>query len=182
VGYPRNTCIASFGTSPDLAQFQIQIIALIEHIQELTKAERRREQVWCTSCKVEGNHANEWCLLRGGVAQDPPIGPFLGISLGGVVQESSSWIFQNMQEGYYFEICKGNGHPSQHCPILQKHSSILINIHYEFCRTNTHNIKNYRALKHLTKIMEKTSFQVKDNSQPQGGGGRGQGGKIDGRS
>jgi hypothetical protein len=63
VGYPRNTCIASFGTSLDLAQFQIQIIALIEHIQELTKVETRREQDWCTSYKVEGNHENECCLL-----------------------------------------------------------------------------------------------------------------------
>jgi hypothetical protein len=92
------------------------------------------------------------------------------------VQGSSSRLFQNMHEGYYYEICKGYDHPSQHCPVL------LINMHHEFGRTNTHSIKNYQALQHLTKRMEKTSFKVKDNSQPQGGGGRGQGRKTSRRS
>jgi hypothetical protein len=49
------------GMSPGMAQVQYRLMALSEQIQELAKAKpSRREAVWCTMCKTEGNLRNDF--------------------------------------------------------------------------------------------------------------------------
>lgn len=186
-GYPGNTKVAATGASPELSQVQFQIAALTEPIQELMKPKVGREQIWCTTCKTEDHHAHECPLNRRGVgvAQNPSGGPFPGRPGGGVVLVSAAAPFQhaapfrntapysNTHSTEYCEICCTYEHPPQHCLILQKYSSISNIVYCEFCHSSAHSQDICRDLDALAEWMERSSFQVANNQQPQGARSRG---------
>ena len=123
------------------------------------------------SCKTEGHHADECPLLRGGVAQVASTAPFQNATPFKITAP-----FQNAQSGDYCYIFCTYGHRAQHCPILHKYSLVPHTVHCDFCGTSTHSTDKCMAFEALEKRMERTSLKVADNSPPQGGGCRGQGG------
>jgi hypothetical protein len=61
----------------------------------------KREVVWCTTCRIEGHHKNEFPTFMkymvAGIPNPLPIG------------------------GLLCKICKKQGHDPYHCPMMQKY-------------------------------------------------------------
>jgi hypothetical protein len=48
------------GDMGGMIQFQMQFNALTIQLTELTKGREKREQVWCTKCRMKGHHMDEF--------------------------------------------------------------------------------------------------------------------------
>jgi hypothetical protein len=167
----------------NVLQLQGQISALTEKIQELTIPRPGRPQVWCTIFYREGHLTNECPRMRGMGPPHNPMGPSPRPT-GGVAQVLVTPPFhapvlfhafpknQTSQPVEYCEICRTPGHASRKFPIMQKYTTVINTIHFDFFTSTTHATNKCRALDALAKILDRTTFRIKETPQ---GLGRGQG-------
>jgi hypothetical protein len=93
--------------------------------------------------------------------------------------------FPNQQGGQrneYCEICRTHGNPPRHFPILHKYSHVPNIVHYEFCGSTTHTMKQCRDLDALADRLDHSVFRVDEAPQGFGGGHQGGGGFRGGRT
>jgi hypothetical protein len=88
------------GYSGGMVQFQKQLAALTIQLVELKKGKEKQEKVWCTKCRTEGHHKDEYPTFVQYLVTGVP-NPLLG--------------------GGYCNICKKWGHHPTECPLLQKY-------------------------------------------------------------
>jgi hypothetical protein len=48
------------GDTRGMVQVQMHLAALTIQLEDLTKWKEKREQVWCTECRNEGHHKDEF--------------------------------------------------------------------------------------------------------------------------
>jgi hypothetical protein len=48
------------GDSGGMAQVQMQLDTLTIQLEELTKGKEKHEHIWCTKCRIEGHHKDEF--------------------------------------------------------------------------------------------------------------------------
>jgi hypothetical protein len=108
-----------------MAQVQIQLDALTIQLVEITKGKEKREQVWCTKCRMKGHHKDECPTF---------------------VQYLVAGVSNPLPRGGYFEICKKWGHHPTDCPLLQKYQSTPRNLFFNFYKSMEHEEKDCRVL------------------------------------
>jgi hypothetical protein len=90
------------------------------------KGKERREDVWCTFCKIKGHHKKE-CL---NLAHYLEIGILNPLPLG------EPWC----------EICRTHGHDPSHFPVMKNYQIVPKTIFCNFCKSVGHEDKDCRTL------------------------------------
>jgi hypothetical protein len=94
-----------------MAQVQKQLSSLTIQLENLTKGKEKWEKVWCTKCRTEGHHKDEYSVFS---------------------QYLESGASNPLPRGGYCEICKKWGHHPHDSPLLQKNLSTPRN---SFCNS-----------------------------------------------
>jgi hypothetical protein len=132
-----------------MEQVQTQLDALIIQLEELTKGKEKREKVWCTKCRTEGHHKDEFQKFMKYVAIR---------------------VLNPLPGGGYCGICKKWGHHPTKFPLLHKYQNTLRNLFCNFCKSVGHEEKDcctFDLMREHTSDM----YNIKEeNSMVYGGG------------
>jgi len=105
-------------TGAGMAQIKSQLANLSIQIKYIKKG-KKREDVWCVTCKAEGHDRDHCPVLQEYLATGAP-NPL------------------NHGAGPWCEICRTRGHRPQHCYLLQKHMKVPMNLYCKFCQSVGH--------------------------------------------
>jgi hypothetical protein len=84
----------------------------------------KREVIWCTTCRTEGHHKNEF----------PTFAQYMETRLPKPLPTRGLWC----------EICKKQGHDPYHCPMMKKYQTIPKSSYCNFCKSVGHDDKDCR--------------------------------------
>ena len=114
-------------TGAGMMQIQLQLTNLMVKLQDIKKGKEVKEEIWCTRCRTNKHHKDNFPTLMNDVA----------------ARETNPINTQGMP---WCRICHTIGHISEECLYLQKIVSAPASLYCKLFKLVGHDEKDYRVL------------------------------------